>query len=403
MLVDTFFARQPILDRRSRVQAYEVLYRSGPTEEAGVIDGAAATAQVLAGAFGGVEVPDLLAGKPGFVNLPRSFIVDRALLAFPPERVGAEVLEDVAVDGEVIDALRELRRLGYSIALDDYVPGDHRIGLVPYVDIVKVDIRRATPAELASTARLLRSMGVRILAEKVETADEFDRCSRLDFDLFQGYFFARPELVAGRRLDEGRSRLVGLLAELHRPELTLQQAARGVESHPNLAFHLLRVLNSASFGLSRPVDSIREAVVMLGLRRVRELASVLVLASHQHKPIELLNLGLSRARMCEMIAERLGRADTGSFFTVGVFSVLDALADRPMAEVVRSLPLAQDVQDALVERRGRKGEVLEAAIAYERAAWEAIPDIGVDARTLCLSYVEALDWAGQMIRTVEAA
>jgi EAL and modified HD-GYP domain-containing signal transduction protein len=401
MLVDTYFARQPILDRRRNVCAYEVLYRSGPdSNAAGVVDGESATAQVLASAFNDIDLPDLLAGRPGFVNLPRETILERALLSFPPSRVAAEVLEDAEIDSSLIEAIRELRTLGYRVALDDFTLRDGRNGLLPFADIVKVDLQLLTPEELGHTASVLRSMGITLLAEKVETAEEFDQCARLGFELFQGYFFAKPELVSGRRLDEGRGRLVGLLAELHRPDITIDDVARKVEHHPSLSFQMLRLLNSASIGLHRQVESIREAVILLGTRKVTELASVLVLASHDHKPRELLTLGLSRARMCELIGERLGRHDPDSFFTVGIFSVLDALADRPIEEVVDALPLSSDVVDALVDRSGLKGRVLEAAIAYERAEWDSLPSIGIAAAEVSGAYLEAIDWASAMSKAV---
>lgn len=399
MLVDTYFARQPILDADRTVRAYEVLYRSGPHAlAASHTDGREATAKVLAGAFADVELPDLLSGLPGFVNLPRDFLIDRSLLAFPPDRVGAEVLEDVEADEEVIDALVELRALGYQVALDDFRLGDGRNELLPYADIVKVDVLELDPVELERTARVLRSIDVTLLAEKVETTEDFERTHRFGFELFQGYFFARPELVAARRLDEGKGRLIALLAELHGPNLDIGRVGRAVESHPSLAYQMLRVLNSSAVGLPRRIESIREAVVMLGVRKVTELASVLVLAAQDHKPIELVSLGLTRARMCELMAMAMGRADASSFFTVGVFSVLDALADRPMADVVRMLPLTEDLVSALVDRRGIKGAVLESAIAYERADWEHMPDVGIDARSLSLAYLEAIDYSSSMLQ-----
>lgn len=401
MLVDTYFARQPILDRRRNVCAYEVLYRGGPNSTtAGFVDGHAATAQVLASAFNDIDLPDLLAGRPGFVNLPREALIERALLAFPPTKVAAEVLEGIDIDAELIAAIRELRSLGYRVALDDFTLRDGRNSLLPLADVVKVDLQLLEAGELRHTASVLRSMGVTMLAEKVETSAEFDQCARLGFELFQGYFFARPELVSGRRLDEGRGRLVGLLAELHRPDITIDDVARQVESHPSLSFQMLRLLNSASLGLARSVESIREAVIMLGTRKITELASVLVLASHDHKPRELLTLGLSRARMCEVIGEKLGRPDSDSFFTVGIFSVLDALADRPMEDVVQALPLSTDVVEALVDRSGLKGQVLTAAIAYERAEWDDLPAMGIPAADVSAAYLESIDWASAMSRVV---
>jgi c-di-GMP phosphodiesterase len=400
VLVDTFFARQPIFDRSRRVCGYELLYRSGPVDRAGFTDGVSATAQVLANAFADVDSPDLLGGLPAFVNLPRELIVSRAILAFPPDRVAVEVLEDVTPDAEVMAALAELRAAGYRIALDDYGAGDPRRLLVPFADIVKVDLMATAPDDLLGMAATLRSAGVTLLAEKVEDLEEYKRCFDLGFSMFQGFFFARPELMSGRRVDEGRSRLTGLLGELHRPGVSIEQVAEAVERHPDFAHHLLRVLNSAAMGLTRQVDSIRQAVVMLGIRRVTELATVLVLASNDHKPRELLNLALTRARMCSVVADRMGRVDADSFFTVGALSVLDALADRPLPELVEPLPLSDDVKSALIHRVGIKGELLDAAIAYERAEWERLTDTDLDASTLAHGYLEALEWSTQMMATV---
>lgn len=400
LLVDTYFARQPIFDRSRRVCGYELLYRSGPVDRAGFTDGVSATAQVLANAFADAESPDLLSGLPAFVNLPRELIVSRTILAFPPERVAIEVLEDVTPDADVMAALAELRSAGYRIALDDYVVDDPRRCLLPFADIVKVDLMAVPSNRLAGMVAFLRSAGVGLLAEKVEGVDQYRQCFDLGFNMFQGFFFARPELVAGRRVDEGSSHLIGLLGELHRPGITMEQVGEAVERHPDFAHHLLRILNAAAMGLSRRVDSIRQAVVMLGLRRVTELATVLAIASNHHKPRELLALGLTRGRMCATVANSIGRPDGDSFFTVGILSVLDALVDRPMSEVIGPLPLSEDVKSALVGRVGIKGDLLDAAIAYERGEWDRLGADDLDPSTLTRGYLEALEWSHQMMVSV---
>lgn len=398
MLVDGYFARQPILDAAGRLRAYEVLFRPGPSERR--VGRGAATAEVLASAFVNADGRDLLAGVPGFVNVPRPMLVDGSIRAFPAERVGVEVLEEVEPDRQVIDALVDLRAHGYQLALDDYGVGDIRRTLVGYVDIVKVDVMAVGLDRLAGVVAPLRALGATLLAEKVETLEEVDRCRALGFQLFQGYYFARPQLVTGRRLDEGRRRLLQLLAELHRPDISLDEVARAVEQHPNLAIQLLRLLNSAGLGIRRFIESIREAVIMLGPRRVTEFATVLVLAAQDHKPRELLALGLTRARMCEEMAIAMGRPDAASFFTVGVLSVVDALTDRPMPEAVADLPLADDVADALVEHAGVKGTVLDVAIGYERADWDDLPELAIAGREVAAAYLRALDWTTGMLAAV---
>jgi len=401
MIIDSYFARQPIFDRERRVQAYEILYRSSPTARtAEILDGVEATADVLAGAFGHAAPADLLAGLRGYVNVPRSMVVDRTLHAFAPDRLAIEVLEDVTADAEVLAALVDLRSAGFSIALDDFTPAPSRMRLLRHADVVKVDVRAVPHRELERIVALVSRYDVVMLAEKVESVDEFSRCVGLGFELFQGYFFARPEAMASHRLDAGRGRLVELLVELHSKDPDIDDVVGCVESHPELAFQILRVLNSSASGLPRAVESIREGVVLLGTRRLTELASLLVLAAHDHKPAELVTVALARARMCELIAIGLSSDDPSSYFTVGVFSVLDALADRPMEEVVEALPLGPEVRRALLDRRGPKGDVLAAVVAYEAGDWDRVSSLGVDASTLASLYVESLDWAGSMVAKV---
>lgn len=198
MIIQSYFARQPIFDRNGEPHAFEVLYRpAADAEHADVFDGIAATRSVLANAMWGKPGPDPLGHLLAFVNLPRRFIVDRVLFGFPPERVGAEILEDITIDAAVIRSVRELRTVGYQIALDDFTIYDHRVGLLPFVDIVKVDIGVLWPDEVVETLDLLKRYDVSLLAEKVETQEDMERCLELGFELFQGYYLARPEVIAG--------------------------------------------------------------------------------------------------------------------------------------------------------------------------------------------------------------
>lgn len=401
MIIDSYFARQPIFDRDRQVAGYEILYRSGPTARtAEILDAAEATADVLAAAFGSTAPSDVLGGVPGYVNVPRSIVLDRSLLSFDPTRLAVEVLEDVAGDPEVLGALAELRAAGFTVALDDFTPAPSRMRLLRHADVVKVDVRASGDDRLDAVARLVSRYDVSMLAEKVESLGEFERCRDLGFELFQGYFFARPELMAAHRLDADRGRLVELMASLHATDPDIDGVVREVEASPEMAARILQVLNSSASGLPRVVESVREGVVLLGTRRLAELASLLVLAAHDHKPAELVTVALARARMCELLATGIGVADPASYFTVGVFSVLDALADRPMAEVARALPLSEEVRTALVSRAGDRGAVLSTVIAYEAGEWDRLPSLGVDTTVITAAYLESLDWAGAMVSLV---
>lgn len=403
MIVDTLIARQPILDLSQRVRAYELLYRAG-TGKGIAEDPDAATAHVLAGIFADVDRVDPLRGLPGYVNMTRNLLLQGAVTPFPPRRVAVEILEGVPADPEVILAMDRLRGLGYSVAVDDFVLDTGRNAMVTHADIVKVDIQVVTGPELYRTVSVIKQLGATPLAEKVETEEEFRRLAGIGFEMFQGYFFARPRLVAGRRLDEGKGRLLGLLAQIHAAGDSIDRVAAAVEGHPSLAYQLLRVLDSAAIGLSRPVVSIREAVVLLGTKKVAELASVLALSAYGDRPSEVVAMALTRARFCEMLAREVGE-DPASSFTVGAFSLLDVFTDLPIWEAVKRLPLDASLLEALVDHRGIQGELLDVAVAYERASWDQLDEmqeLGVAASKVSECYLSALEWSSSLMGAAAA-
>lgn len=395
MLIDTLIARQPILDLSQRVRAYELLYRPLSGSER-IDDPDRATAHVLAGVFADVDRLDPLRGLPGYVNITHTLLVEGAVTAFPARRVGVEVLEGIPAEPEVLLAMDRLRGLGYSVAVDDFTLDSGRNALISHADIVKVDIQQVTGGELVRTVGLVKKLGASPLAEKVETEEEFRRMVGLGFELFQGYFFARPRLISGRRLDEGKGRLLTLLAQINSAGESIDRIAEAVETHPSLAYQLLRVLDSAAIGLSRPVVSIREAVVLLGIRRVAELASVLALSAYGDRSPEVVSMALTRGRFCEMLAREVGE-DPAASFTVGAFSMLDVFTDLPIWEAVKRLPLDPVLLEALVDHRGIQGELLDVAVAYERANWDELGDLGVAASRVSECYLAALDWAGALM------
>ncbi len=403
MIVDTLIARQPILDLSQRVRAYELLYRSGPGKGPDE-DPDAATAHVLAGIFADVDRVDPLRGLPGYVNMTRNLLLEGAVTPFPPRRVGVEILEGIPADPEVILAMDRLRALGYPVAVDDFVIDSGRNAMIAHADIVKVDVQVVTGPELYRTVNVIKQLGSTPLAEKVETEEDFRRLAGMGFEMFQGYFFARPRLVAGRRLDEGKGRLLALIAQIHSAGESIDRVAAAVEGHPSLAYQLLRVLDSAAIGLSRPVVSIREAVVLLGTKKVAELASVLALSAYGDRPSEVVAMALTRARFCEMLAREVGE-DPASSFTVGAFSLLDVFTDLPIWEAVKRLPLDAMLLEALVDHRGIHGELLDVAVAYERASWDQLDgmqQLGVAASRVSECYLSALEWSSSLMSATAA-
>ncbi len=395
MKVDTCFARQPIFDTSERVAAYEVLYRSAGTRTAVFDDPVGATMAVLDGAFGDIDRVDRLDGLVGYVNMPREVLFGDTVMSYSPRRLGVEVLEDVEPDGLLISALADLRKKGYRVALDDFMLGGGRDLLLTQADIVKVDVLEHDDDQLGRTAETLRSTGLILLAEKVETRESLARCQSLGFELFQGYFFARPEMMSGSTADRHRH-VVAMLTDLHRHVPDASEVARAIDRYPALARSLLAVLNSPIIGLPRAISSVQVAVDRLGTARIIELATAVALSDTPQVAPELVNLALTRARMCESMAVAAGRADPLSYFSAGVLSVLDALSDLPMEDVLADAPVPGEIAEALTSRTGDKGEALAATLAYERARWEDVSRHGFDLDVVSNAYFTAIDWSSRM-------
>jgi c-di-GMP phosphodiesterase len=239
----------------------------------------------------------------------------------------------------------------------------------------------------------------KLLAEKVETQERFDLCKKLGFDFFQGYFFCSPRVIKGSRLPANRLPIIRLLAALNNAEATMEELEGLISQDVALSYRLLKYINSAFFGLSRDIESIRHALVLLGVRSVRRWATLISMAAATDKPHELMVTAMVRAKMCELLAKALRAEATDPYFTVGLFSVLDALMDAPMEKTLAALPLSAEVEAALLKRAGPLGKVLDAAVAYERADWERLAALDLPPAAIRRAYLDAIAWVDE----VEAA
>jgi len=321
--------------------------------------------------------------------------VDRAQLqATAPRlarpRVGALLAAGGVRGNELLTAVSVLKRCGYRLALDDfrYRPGVEP--LVRLVDVVKLDLLTLGQEELERSVALLEPYGVTLLAKKVDTIADYQVCADVGCDQFQGYFFCQPELVQRRGIAANRLALLRVVAALHDPAVELSDIDQLIAHDVALSFRLLRYINSAFFGLRSEIRSIRQALALLGLQNVRRWATLTVLANVDGKPSELTTTALIRARFCEQAGEQLGLPRPGELFTLGMFSVIDALIDAPMEEVLASLPFPADMREALIHHRGEMGLLLEAVIALEAGELERAKTIVSSATEL---YLESLMWA----------
>lgn len=394
-MLDVFVGRQPIYDRQLDVFAYELLFRSGEVNQAGVLDGDQATSQVILNTFMEIGLDTIVGTKQAFINLTRDFILRDYSDVFPAGRVVMEVLEDIAVDAELIEAVRGLSTQGYTIALDDFIYHESLHELVEVADIIKVDIMALDRAALQEHVTILRHYDVKLLAEKVETQDDFKYCKDLGFDFFQGYFFCKPEIIKGQRVPANRLVILQLLAKLQDPEADFQELESIIGRDVSLSYKLLRVINSAFYSLPRKIESLRQALLMLGTKFIASWVSIFILAGIDDKPHELMITAMVRAKMCELLALALGQRNKEAFFTVGLFSALDALMDSPMQEVLASLPLSDEITAALLAHEGLLGDALRCVLAYERGEWDHVACLDLDRVAITDAYLGAITWAAE--------
>ncbi|HWH95880.1 MAG TPA: HDOD domain-containing protein [Baekduia sp.] len=384
-------ARQPIFDHRQRLRGYELLHRGVAAH------GEQATAQVLLSAVGDIGLRTLVGSQPAWINVTRRFLLDIDPLPLAPSEVVLELLEDQTLDDELLVRLQALAAAGFSIALDDFSYTAAADDVLGVASIVKVDVLAGGVEHAARQAELLRPFGVTLLAEKVEDRDMHARCLDLGYELFQGYFFCRPELVPGREIPSSSVSSLRDIAVLSRVDVTFEEIEAVVARDPGLTLLLLRLLNSASLSLRKRVTSVREAVTMLGSRTVRQWAMLLVLGGMSTSCDELVPTALSRARTLSRLAERRG-GDADVAFSVGLLSVADALLGVTMQEALQGLPLVDGVIDALLDGAGPDGAALTELLGYE---WGTGPLGHRDADDpLGECYAEALTWS---LRTAGAA
>jgi EAL and modified HD-GYP domain-containing signal transduction protein len=400
-----YLARQPILNRSRELFAYELLFRNGIQNSCEGLDLEMASTSVLDTSFL-IGFEKITGGHPMFINCPRDFLLKDYISIFPAKSVVVEILETIEPDQEVIDACRRLKQMGYTIALDDFVDSPPRAPLVALADIIKVDFRLSDPEQQSALASRYASRKIRMLAEKVETQEEFAAAKEMGYSLFQGYFFCRPELMQHKSLPTSKLAYLELLRAATAPEFDIEELALKIKHEASLTFRLLRYLNSAAFGLRSEIHSVEHALSMLGeleLRKWIAVISVTVLADG--KPDELMTVPLVRGRFCELMAPHAGLSGHSSdLFLMGLLSVMDAILGQPLDSILADLPVRAEIKEALLARKGLYWDLLEMATAHERADWQMVSELasktGMREDKISALYVAAVDWSTALRRTV---
>ncbi len=390
---DVFVGRQPILGPNMKTIGYEVLYRNCELGQAIFTDEAMATARVLLNTYLDIGLEHVVGSHLAFLNIPKQFILERYCEALPKNRVVLEILENVEPTPQVIEALTSLSQQGYTIALDDFVYEECFKPFLELADIVKVDVLGKSEEQLHREVSQLRDSRVRLLAEKVESREMYDTCKKLGFYYFQGYFFFRPDIIRGREIPANRIALLELLGKIQDFHIPFKGLVEHIRNDLSLSYKVLRYVNSAYVGLPKRVDSIDHAACMVGIDRIRTWATLIIMASGQTQTTEILVIALVRAKMCERLGQRLGASAPEKYFTMGLLSVLEALYESPMQDILDKLPLPEDIAEALSNGTGEMGMVLSSVKAYEEGEWMELKHLQLDPSVIRDLYLEAIDWA----------
>lgn len=404
---DIFVARQPIFDRSRRIQGYELLFRRSRENLARITDGRDATGHVLSASYLDIGIQDLTAGMPAYINFSRELLLDGTPRMLPQDQVVIEILENVEPDEEIVQSVRSLRRLGYRFALDDFTGNTMFAPLIPLVDIVKVDLPAMRHRRVPEVIRAVRSgngQAPLLLAEKVETYDQLDAARSHGFDLFQGYFFSRPEVLQSARLVESKMAHLKLLQTFQDPSLNYQRMEDIIKSDVALTTKLLKYINAAAFPWAGRVQSVKHALVLLGDTNIRRWASLVALAEMvRDKPFELAITASCRGRFCELAGEAVDRDHSElEHFLLGALSTLDAMLDVPMETALGSLPLSSELKAALCGESNVLRTLLDLATLYERGDWGRLARIcrraNLTEAALPTLYREALLWSDRVLR-----
>ncbi|MDX1347961.1 MAG: EAL domain-containing protein [Thiomicrorhabdus chilensis] len=392
-LLDVFVGRQPIFDKEMQLFAYELLFRGNQQDNHAVIlGGDSASAQVMLNAFGDIGLQDVVGEHKAFINFTEGLLNPEYQSFFPRKHIVIEVLEDVKVTPQLIHSLKQLRDKGFTIALDDYVFNPELEVLEDFADIIKVDIMEVGAKALIQHTAKLKAKGIRLLAEKVETSNQFEYCKKLGFDYFQGYFFAKPKIIQGKRLPTNQLSVVNLLSSVYDPDIDMRKLSELISRDVTLSQKLLKFASGTSRG-NHAVTSIHDAVMRFGLERLKSWTSMLVLSGVDDKPVELFKTALTRAKFCELVGAKIRDYSIDTYFTVGLFSSLDAVMDSDMKELLDKLSLSDEVKNALLNFEGSLGKTMKAVCGIEHGLTDFDPPGELSATEMSSLYLQAMQFA----------
>lgn len=395
-----FIARQPIYNRENQLIGYELLYRAGNTDIAEFSDGDLASTEVILNSFMNIGVDSLVGSSLAFINITKEFILNKSMTPMFENQTVLEVLEDIKPTKQIIAGVRRIKKQGYKISLDDFRYSPEYDELLLLADFVKIDVIALTTEEVMQQLNILSGFDVKIVAEKVETPEMFSFCNSQKFDCFQGFYFCKPQLVIKKHIPANKLVVLTLVKKLENPDFDFDDIEKILAHDAVLTYKLLRYVNSAAFTKRKEIASIREALVLVGGDTIKKWATLILMTQlTEGKPQALLVTALVRARMCELIADTTDE-NNEQMFTIGLFSLLDALMDMEMDDLLDELALSTSVKLALLDYEGKTGEILLNVILYEQGQWEELIEHKVNAKAYFSYYIDAIKWADLTITSL---
>lgn len=398
--MEVYVARQPIFNTDKEIFGYELLFREGMQNYFPDIDGDTATNKVLYNSFFTIGIEKIIGDNTAFINFTEDLLVKKLPLMFPHEQIVVEILEDVEPKKEIVTACRDMAGKGYHLALDDFFYDEKLESLISLANIIKFDFQATSFEKAARYIEKLSKYDVILLAEKVENYDEFTLARSMGFSLFQGYFFSKPEILTGRDISSAQMGMLQIMAEVNKENFKFDEVEKIISRDVGISYKLLRYMNSAYFRRANEISSIKQAIVMLGEKGLRSFVSLVAMSNlASNKPDELLRSSVIRAKFCELIAKGNG-SNPSELFTLGLFSLIDAILDDSMENILSKLPLTEGIKGALLEKKGKQYDYLQMAVAYQRGDWkhvsEMADDLQLNEEKLPQNFAEAVTWADSL-------
>lgn len=389
-MVDIYIARQPIYDSNNQLFGYELLYRGGETDVASFDDGKIASSEVILNGFLEIGFDGLVGSSNAFINITEDFILDEELTPMYANKTILEVLEDIKPSEKIFEGVKRLKDKGYRIALDDFIYSAEYDDLLSIANFVKLDVIRLSKDDIRHELDCLKAFNVKVIAEKIETPEMYGFCKSLNFDFYQGFYFCKPQLVKHKNIPSNKLVVLNLLKELHKSDFDFVDIEKALSQDATLTYKLLRYVNSAAFTNRKEINSIKEALVLVGGDTIRKWATlILMMQLVDGKPHDLLVAALVRAKMCELLESDVSK----SMFTIGLFSLLDALMDVSLIDLLDELTLSSPIKLALLDYAGENGEMLRNVVRYEQGQWDEFLIHSQDVQVYFESYMEAVKWA----------